>query len=96
MPAGFEKEPRQRPDRVDGGRGLKPLPNVVLKADYQWLRNRGADRGQPAQPGRRLPVLRLARHVLAGEGAYAADLGARRATSVWAPKSRLAIDRCAT
>jgi uncharacterized small protein (DUF1192 family) len=39
VPAGFEKNPAQDRRAWTAGVGVKPLPSVVLKADYQWLSN---------------------------------------------------------
>jgi hypothetical protein len=36
VPAGFEKDPSLDRTVVTAGVGVKPLANVVLKADYQW------------------------------------------------------------
>ena len=39
VPAGFEKDPSLDQRIWTGGIGVKPLTNVVLKADYQWVTN---------------------------------------------------------
>ncbi len=39
VPAGFEKDPSLDQAIWTAGLGVKPLTNVVLKADYQWLSN---------------------------------------------------------
>jgi len=36
VPAGFEKDASLDQTAVTAGVDVKPLPNVVLKADYQW------------------------------------------------------------
>jgi hypothetical protein len=40
VPEGFDKDPALDQTVWTGGVGVRPLPNVVLKADYQWLSNR--------------------------------------------------------
>ncbi|PYQ19158.1 MAG: hypothetical protein DMF79_13310 [Acidobacteria bacterium] len=40
VPAGFEKDPSLDQRIWTGGIGVKPLTNVVLKGDYQWVSNR--------------------------------------------------------
>ncbi|MFI5184067.1 MAG: hypothetical protein ACHQNV_06695 [Vicinamibacteria bacterium] len=47
VPAGFEKDPSLDQKVFTAGVGVKPLHNVVLKTDYQWLSNKantGANR----------------------------------------------------
>ena len=39
VPAGFSKDPALDQTSVTAGVDLKPLQNVVLKTDYQWLHN---------------------------------------------------------
>jgi hypothetical protein len=39
VPAGYEKDPSLDQTVWTAGVGVKPLTNVVLKADYQWLKN---------------------------------------------------------
>jgi hypothetical protein len=39
VPAGFEEDPARERTALTAGVELKPLPQVVFKADYQWLRN---------------------------------------------------------
>jgi uncharacterized small protein (DUF1192 family) len=40
VPAGFDKDPSLDQKVVTVGVGVKPLHNVVLKTDYQWLSNK--------------------------------------------------------
>ncbi len=40
VPAGFEKDPSLDEHVWTAGLGVKPLHNVVFKADYQWFSNR--------------------------------------------------------
>ncbi len=40
VPAGFEKDPSLDQKVLSAGVGVKPLPNVVIKTDYQWLSNK--------------------------------------------------------
>jgi uncharacterized small protein (DUF1192 family) len=44
VPGGFEKDPSLDQKVLTAGVGVKPLHNVVLKTDYQWLSNK-ADTG---------------------------------------------------
>jgi hypothetical protein len=47
VPAGFEKDPGNERRLVTAGLGVKPIPNVVLKGDYQWAKDgAGATSGQ--------------------------------------------------
>jgi len=39
VPAGFQKDPASTRTLVTAGLGVRPLPQVVLKADYQRMRN---------------------------------------------------------
>jgi hypothetical protein len=39
VPAGFVADPANDRTAWTAGAGVKPLPNVVFKADYQWFRN---------------------------------------------------------
>jgi len=39
VPAGFEKDPANDQRTWTAGVGLKPIPNIALKADYQWRSN---------------------------------------------------------
>ncbi len=39
VPAGYAEDPATDRELVTAGLGLKPLPQVVLKADYQWHTN---------------------------------------------------------
>jgi opacity protein-like surface antigen len=41
VPAGLSRDPTLDQKVWTAGVGVKPVPNVVLKADYQWLSNRG-------------------------------------------------------
>jgi hypothetical protein len=41
VPAGFVQDPSLDQKIWTAGLGVKPLPNVVLKADYQWRSNAG-------------------------------------------------------
>ena len=45
VPAGYERDPGNNRRSWTAGIGVKPLPQVVLKADYQWLSN-GAKTGR--------------------------------------------------
>jgi uncharacterized small protein (DUF1192 family) len=40
VPAGFEKDPSLDQKVWTAGVGVKPLPNVVIKTDYQWFSNK--------------------------------------------------------
>jgi uncharacterized small protein (DUF1192 family) len=40
VPAGFDEDPSLDQTVWTAGVGVKPLPNVVLKTDYQWFSNR--------------------------------------------------------
>lgn len=42
VPAGYERNPENERRLVTVGVGVKPIPNVVLKGDYQWSKD-GAD-----------------------------------------------------
>lgn len=44
MPAGFFRQPGQDATLKTFGAELKPIPNIVIKADYQWITN-DADNG---------------------------------------------------
>jgi hypothetical protein len=39
VPAGFEPSGTYEQDLVTAGLEVKPIPQVVFKADYQWIRN---------------------------------------------------------
>ena len=40
VPAGFERDPKSERRILTVGVGVKPIPNVVLKGDYEWTKNR--------------------------------------------------------
>jgi hypothetical protein len=42
VPSGYEKDPSLDQTIVTAGLDVKPLPNVVLKADYQWWHDKAA------------------------------------------------------
>ena len=47
VPAGFDRDAAQDADFKTLGVELKPIPNVVLKTDYQWVTNEaGTGRNQ--------------------------------------------------
>jgi len=40
VPSGFQEDRANDRRVITVGFGVKPLPNVVMKGDYQWHRNR--------------------------------------------------------
>jgi len=46
VPSGFERNPKNDRTEYTLGVNYKPIPNVVVKADYQWLKNEASDNSQ--------------------------------------------------